>query len=1158
MPRIAKHRTRSGSAVVVFLALAAGAGASQVELVSKAAPGMLSDTGAAGTTTLLSFTRPSASDDGRYVAFVSNAPNLAAGQADANFDADVFLHDRIAGTTVLVSRVNGTAATAGNGVSWSPAVSADGDWVAFSSTSSNLVPGQADFSITHDVFLFDRAAGTVTLISRSSASPGVGNGASVTPRLSADGRWVVFASDATNLVPGQSDANGRPDVFLRDRQTGTTTLLSGAAGSATQTGSASSHGPDLSADGSWIVFTSESTDLVAGVTDTNERGDVFLYERSGGALTLVSHASSAATTAANGMTLDARISADGGSIVFASYATNLVAGQVDGSFSLDLFLRDRVAGTTALVSHAPASAVTAAGGVGTEQLGLSADGSWTVFESSAANLVAGQVDAASTGDVFLFEKASGAVALVSHTAASANTAGGASSGLPAISADGAYVAFMTSASDLVSGQTDGNGTAQDVVVHDRATGTNALVSHAYGSPAATGNALSTFPAISGDGGRIAFYSYATDLVTGVLDANRAADLFLHDRPAGTNALVSRRAPGLPSLSPSGSSTLSAISADGRWVTFTSDAIHLVPGQVDTNPGSDLFLYDRQTGATTLVSHADGSPSTTANGESYGGAMSADGRYVLLISYATDLVAGQVDTNHGTFPGLDIFLYDRVTGTNTLVSHAAGSAATAGNARCQWAAISPDGAFVAFDSRATDLVAGQTDANGNNDVFLWDRAAGTTTLVSHAAGSATTAGNFYSDNPAFSGDGQFLVFQSLATNLVPGQTDTNSEPDLFLYRRDTGATTLVSHASGSATATGNRGAFSPMPSHDASWIAFGSPASNLVAGQVDGNFAGDVFLFERATGAVTLVSHAAASAVTAGNGFSSPASLSADGTRILFHSAANDLVAGMLDANGASPQTSDVFLHDRSTGTTTLVSHTSSTTSYTGNFLSLGDEIGRDGSFAVYNSLASDLVTGGIDLNATTDAFLYDAATGTSRLLSRALASPVMTANRNSGGVRISADGTTIAFVSNASDLAGGDFNNLQDVYVYRAGHRGRYYTVPACRALDTRSPGQGPALLSGLTRVLALHGACGIPETARAVAVNVTTLQSSGAGYLTLHAGDLAPLDTSTLNFSAGQTRANNAVLLLALNGGGSLAVTPSVEGDGTVHAIVDVIGYFE
>src|SRR6185436_10807967 len=138
-------------------------------------------------------------------------------------------------------------------------------------------------------------------------------------------------------------------------------------------------------------------------------------------------------------------------------------------------------------------------------------------------------------------------------------------------------------------------------------------------------------------------------------------------------------------------------------------------------------------------------------------------------------------------------------------------------------------------------------------------------------------------------------------------------------------------------------------------------------------------------------------------------------------------------------------------------------------------------------------------------------------------------------------------------------DGTKDAFLYANPLSGRdFFSVSACRILDTRQVGQGPALTSGLTRTMAAHGSCGIPETARSIAVNVTVTQPTAAGYLTFHAGDLAPETISTINFAPGQTRSNNAILPLSFDGRGLLAVTPLVGGNGTVHLIVDVSGWFE
>ncbi|MGI8685925.1 MAG: hypothetical protein ACR2MO_12715, partial [Acidimicrobiales bacterium] len=247
-----------------------------------------------------------------------------------------------------------------------------------------------------------------------------------------------------------------------------------------------------------------------------------------------------------------------------------------------------------------------------------------------------------------------------------------------------------------------------------------------------------------------------------------------------------------------------------------------------------------TGAVTLVSHTPASATTTANASSFSPSITADGAFVAFESYATNLVAGQIDANVVE----DVFLFQRATGAVTLVSHTPASATTTGTAYSSSPSISADGAFVTFHSSATNLVAGQSGANGAEDVFLFPRATGAVTLVSHTPASATTTANASSFSPSITADGAFVAFHSSATNLVAGQSDANNDTDLFLFERATGAVTLVSHIPASATTTANAYSFSPSISGDGAFVAFTSAASNLVGGQSDANGAGDVFLFRR--------------------------------------------------------------------------------------------------------------------------------------------------------------------------------------------------------------------------------------------------------------------------------------------------------------------------
>jgi Tol biopolymer transport system component len=207
----------------------------------------------------------SISADGRYVAFYSSATNLVAG--DTNGARDVFVHDNQTGATTRDS-VSGSGAQA-NGQSFSPSISADGRYVAFYSDANDLVAG--DTNNADDVFVHDRQSGATTRVSVSSAG-GQTDGGSYLPALSADGRYVAFSSESTNLVPG--DTNGAVDIFIHDNLSGATTRLSVKANGVE--GDGDSIRPALSADGHFAAFDSQAANLVSG--DGNGFSDVFLRD----------------------------------------------------------------------------------------------------------------------------------------------------------------------------------------------------------------------------------------------------------------------------------------------------------------------------------------------------------------------------------------------------------------------------------------------------------------------------------------------------------------------------------------------------------------------------------------------------------------------------------------------------------------------------------------------------------------------------------------------------------------------------------------------------------------------------------------------------------------------------------------------------------------
>jgi hypothetical protein len=466
----------------------------------------------------------------------------------------------------------------------------------------------------------------------------------------------------------------------------------------------------------------------------------------------------------------------------------------------------------------------------------------------------------------------------------------------------------------------------------------------------SGNGSSFEEAISPDGRFVAFSSFASDL-TADDDINGTLDAFVRDLQTGTTTLVSVNRFGTGSGN--GSSTLTAISAGGRFATFQSDASDLTAN--DTNGTSDVFVRDLQMGTTTLVS-VNRFGTGPGNGFSLRGEISADGRFVTFGSLASDLTAN--DTN-GTS---DVFVRDLQTGTTTLVSvnrFGTGS----GNRQSFGEAISADGRFVAFESRSSDLTA-EDDANSSTDVFVRDLQTGTTTLAS-VNRFGTGSGNSFSEFPAFSATGRFVAFTSDATDLTAN--DTSTTVDAYVRDLQTGTTTLVS-VNRSGTASGG----SPTRvSVDGRLVAFRSGASDLTADH-DTIGTGDVFVRDVQMGTTTLVSVNRFGTGT-GNLFSLGADLSADGRFVAFESLASDLTADN-DTQGTPPPDFtgfDVFVRDLQMGTTTLMSINRLGTG-TGNRFSRGGDLSADGRFVAFESDATDLVATD-DTNGQTDVFVRPVA-----------------------------------------------------------------------------------------------------------------------------------------------------------------------------------------
>jgi len=441
-----------------------------------------------------------------------------------------------------------------------------------------------------------------------------------------------------------------------------------------------------------------------------------------------------------------------------------------------------VAGATALVAASGAWALSTsrvsvssreaqARGLSTETA-ISATGRYVAFRSYARNLVSG---GNGFGQVFVRDRRRGITRQASLTSRDRQPNGSVSD--VAISGDGRYVAFASSASNIVRGDSNRHSIpgdtqserADDIFVRDLWRGTTRRVS--ISSAERQANEQSYFTAISRSGRYVAFTSEASNLVPG--DTNRVADVFVRDRRRGVTRRVSLRA---AAGQADGQSGASAISADGRFVTFSSSATNLVAG--DTNARADIFVRDRWRGTTRRVSL--GSEGAQANSGSRSPVISADGRRVAFVSDASNLVAGDHNVHleresdetlpPTARPAFDVFVRDLEHGTTRRLSVSSGGGE--GDDDSLEVALSPDGRFVAFSSWATNLVA--RDTNGLSDIFVHDLARGTTRRASVGRGGQARYG---SGTPSVSDRGRYVAFDSVADNLVRG--DTNDTTDVFV-------------------------------------------------------------------------------------------------------------------------------------------------------------------------------------------------------------------------------------------------------------------------------------------------------------------------------------------------------------------------------------------
>jgi Tol biopolymer transport system component len=902
------------------------------------------------------------------------------------------------------------------------------------------------------------SAAPVQLVSAPSSSlPAAASagGDSYRPIISPDGRYVLFASTANNLVLNSSNAPcvamvpARMNVFLRDRTNGTIALVSvNLAG--TGGGNGDSIPLALSTNGALALFESTASDLVTG--DTNNAADLFVRDLVHGTTALVSVSTNG--SCGNGPSGAGAMTPDGRFVAFSSAASNLVPGDTNGI--PDIFVRDLQSGTTVLAS---VGAVKASGSAFTWQYGsdspvLTPDGRYVAFLSAATNLVPG---VRTMGEIYVRDLVAEQTFVVSTNAhAVVLSSPPPASYSPTISDDGRFVAFETSAGgsgfifryDAQTGLTDrifsnavpatvgyryfrgvdmtpdgrfitfigkpgtvAQSTNTWVYLWDSQTASATVVGLDINGIPPT-NSVSDWPVIDATGRYLAFLSTATNLTTNAVSSG--FHLYVRDLVQTNTILVD-----------SGTSTTSLtkdflnapqLTPGGQFVAFDCTDADLVPN--DSNHASDVFVCDLSSDMSELVSRRlDSLPSAAATGTSSGPVLSvsSNGYYIAFTSNAGDLVPGYTNNQRGAF------VRDLLNQTNLLVSADTNGLAGADGMSAE-PTISGDGRYVAFTSSADNLTMG--DTNSAQDVFIRDLQSGTTSLVSVNT-NASGSGNDRSYSAKLSADGRHVMFRSRATNLAAG---SHSGFENLLWRD-----LVAGRTYNVANATISSAAMTP----DGRFIAFGAAGMSLWDSQLlaviythatltlsaiaispDGTriagLAGSlVYIVDRA--ALTnwmLVSSGPSGTISRGN-----LQFSGDG-RFLVYTTRTPLVLG--DTN----LTTDVYLYDFQTGSNLLVSQ-----SYqwpgAANGPSDSPTISSDGRYIAYRSFATDIVPN--DNNGVPDVFLYDRQTAITTLLSSS-GTGDFSGNSRSFSPVFSTSGATLVFESWASDLLSQDFNQNGDVF----------------------------------------------------------------------------------------------------------------------------------
>ncbi len=716
---------------------------------------------------------------------------------------------------------------------------------------------------------------------------------------------------------------------------------------------------DMTPDGRYVVF--ETTAALLAI-DANAGADIYRWDRTTNTIELVSLAKDNTPTAGGS---EPSISSDGRYVAFNSSATNIVNSPANFT---GIVVRDMSTGTNSPISTSTTNTTTS----GNLRPKISSDGNVVSFVSTATNLTAG--DTNGQQDIFARNRAFGTTVRVSEPSAGGNATGGPSD-KQFISNDGRYITFESAATNLVASDTNNQ---TDVFRKDLQTGTCILISQT-----AAGAALAVSSTNRGlsDDGNIATFRAASALI--VSGGPTTAQIYVRNVSGATTTLGSLLANGSMPTSQTVTDD-GTLSKNGRYLTFVSTSDSYLA--LDTNNASDVIQRDLNLGKNNRVTlRYDGSQTASVH---TGPISSSDGRYVGFMSTDGLLVPGDAGTQKNAFQR------DMTASTTSLVDRNYYSNVI--NQQQDLPDLSADGRFVVFQSTANNLVA--NDKNGFSDVFLYDRIDDSVSRVS--LGSGGEEGVADSINPRISGDGNWVAFESSSTTFDP---IGSSVARILLRNRTSGQTFLVSKRSTGQPDTG----LNASVSNDGRYVAF---ESTVKLTSEDTNAVSDIYVYDRATQTVKLIS--VSSAGTVSNGACRNASISADGSRVAFESDATNLVANDFDA---AP---DVFVRDISANTTSVMSID------VGGIIRGGTapRMGYDGQSVAFQSSAQLIV---VSPAAPAKIYVRNIASGAMTLVGSDTSGGFVSSDLTLFGV--SSNGRYVCFQGNNNKLPG--FNNKLQTYV---------------------------------------------------------------------------------------------------------------------------------